>query len=492
MEGWSELEYLSGNEAQFITPPEPPLPVGRYQWRAYVYDTRLWSKPSEVRTFIIGIPPRIKVEPSKDYLYADGKSTATITATVTDAEGKAITDETVEMIVDGEGEISPVTNNGDGTYTAIYTAGLVPGAVVITAKAKKWNISDTVEIKLGCTPEIPPTNTLVVTGTVYRETGEVAENGLPVEVNIITQNLTETDVTGETAGDGQYSVTFFDLEKPVAKAGDEILVTVKDDEGKLVGQSRHTLTVVEVEAKETIIDVTPCIPGIIHFTLKLSKGINLVSIPVNLEGWRMSDLANHIGTDDLSMIIRYDYTRHRFISYLPTFPDDSPANALVECGAGYIVVMNAEKEVVFEGNPCEDEIAAPSLMPLMLSSDNQSTSIFVVTGNVRQEGTGNALNEVAVNIRNLRTGQTVEDVTGTLAGYGNYVATFVASSEEFMMRTGDKLEITARDANHRLTIEPVIQTLTSEEISDRVLVMPLRLSLPKQSQPIQPRDVATL
>ena len=485
------MEYLSGNEAQFITPPEPPLPVGRYQWRAYVYDTRLWSKPSEVRTFIIGIPPRIKVEPSKDYLYADGKSTATITATVTDAEGKAITDETVEMIVDGEGEISPVTNNGDGTYTAIYTAGLVPGAVVITAKAKKWNISDTVEIKLGCTPEIPPTNTLAVTGTVYRETGEVAENGLPVEVNIITQDLTETDVTGETAGDGQYSVTFFDAVNPVAKAGDEILVTVKDAQGKLVGQSRHTLTAAEVEATVTVIDVIPD-SGEIQFTLELSKAINLVSIPVELEGWRMSDLAEHIGTDSLSMIIRYDYAQKKFISYLPSFPDDSPANALVQCGEGYLVVMRAEKEVVFEGNSCENEIAAPSLMPLILSSDNQSTSIFVVTGNVRREGAGNALNEVAVNIRNLRTGQTVEDVTGTLAGYGNYIATFVASSEEFMMRTGDKLEITARDANHRLTIEPVIQTLTSEEISDRVLVMPLRLSLPKQSQPIQPRDVATL
>jgi flagellar hook assembly protein FlgD len=332
--------------------------------------------------------------------------------------------------------------------------------------------------------EIPSTNTLAVTGTVYRETGEVAENGLPVEVNIITQNLTATDVTGKTAGKGQYSVTFFDAQKIVAKAGDEILVTVKDAQGKLMGQSRHTLTAAEVEEKKTIIDVTPC-ENIITFTLKLYKGINLVSIPVKFESWRMSNLAKHIGKDNLTMIIRYDYAQGKFISYMPHFPDDSPANAPVQCGVGYIVVMRAEKEVVFEGNPCEDLIAAPSLIPLMLSSDNQSTSVFVVTGNVRQEETGDVLNKVAVRIRNLRTGQTVYDATGTLAGSGNYVATFVASSEDFMTHAGDRLEITAQDSNHRLTMEPVIHTLTTEELENWTLIMPLRLSLPKQSVLLQ-------
>ncbi len=65
IEGWSKLEYLSGNEAQF-TPPEPLL-EGRYQWRAYTYDTRLWSKPSEIRTFTISddvTPPVITAGPS--------------------------------------------------------------------------------------------------------------------------------------------------------------------------------------------------------------------------------------------------------------------------------------------------------------------------------------------------------------------------------------------------------------------------------------------
>jgi hypothetical protein len=141
----------------------------------------------------------------------------------------------------------------------------------------------------------------------------------------------------------------------------------------------------------------------------------------------------------------------------------------------------------------------------MLYSDTQSyktkslvseanTSIFVVTGNVRREGTGRllrstrndiALNEVVVKIRNLRTNQTVENVTGTLAGYGNYVATFAASSEEFMTRTGDRLEITAIDKDSRFVITPVTHTLTARDISDYVLFMPLHLSLPKKSALLQ-------
>jgi hypothetical protein len=341
--------------------------------------------------------------------------------------------------------------------------------------------------EMPCEPSlVATTQTLAITGAVYSQTKEVAEDGLLVEVNIITQNLTQTGTTG-TAGKGQYSVTFFDMQKPVAKAGDEILVTVKDAQGKLVGQSRHTLTAAEVDAKMTVIDMTPSKAyDVKPVTLTLHKGINIISVPVKLEkGWRMSDLAEHIGKNNLSMIIRYDYTQDKFISYLPTFPKDSSANAVVQPSEGYIIVMKAEKKVELEEKSSDDETAAPSLMPFVLSSNGQSTSIFVITGNVKQEETGEALNEVAVNIRNLRTGQTVYDVTGTLAGYGNYVATFVALSEEFMTRTGDKLEITVHDANHRLTIAPVIHTLTPDEIADWTLVMPLRLSLPKQSALLQ-------
>ena len=384
------------------------------------------------------------------------------------------------------------TTNEDGEAQTILTLGMQPGEYNVTASVKG---KDPVVFAAtaSCEPCEPChvlviTNTLVITGTVYRQTQEVAEDGLHVEVNIITQRRTSTDTTGKTVGKGQYSVTFFDMQKTVAKAGDEILITVKDASGKLVGQSRHTLTAAEVEAKETRIDVTPTKAIDVKtatVTLTLHKGINVISLPVKAEeGLRMSDLAERIGKDNLAMIIRYDYTQDKFISYLPTFPDASKANATVKADEGYIVVMKADQEVEFEAKSSDNENASPSLMPVMLS-DTQSTSIFVVTGNVRREDTGEALNEVAVTIRNLRTGQTVYDVTGSLAGLGNYVATFVAPQEEFLMRTGDKFSITAQDASHRLTIAPIIHTLTPDDITDFPLIIPLRLSLPKQSVLLQ-------
>jgi hypothetical protein len=290
-------------------------------------------------------------------------------------------------------------------------------------------------------------------------------------------------MTGKTAGDGQYSVTFLDAQKLVAKAGDEVIVTVKDAAGKLIGQSRHTITAAEIETNETTIDVTPSgasepTPVEREVTLKFSKGINLISVPVMpAEEWRISDLAEHIGKDSLAMIIRYDYEQGKFISYLPTFPDTSPANAVVQEGAGYIVVMSEAKDVMFKGQLAAGESAAPGLLPLATNSDLQSASIFVVTGKVVQKETGEALNGVAVRIRHLRTGKAIEDVTGTLAGYGNYVATFLSSDEG--MLPGDKLEIIAEDA--RFTIEPIIHNLTSDNILDYMLFMPFSLSLPEQS-----------
>jgi predicted GH43/DUF377 family glycosyl hydrolase len=231
--------------------------------------------------------------------------------------------------------------------------------------------------------------------------------------------------------------------------------------------------------------VLPCEPGAI--TVKLYEGINLMSVPMKMEeSWRLSDLARHIGQDDVRMIISYDYEEKKFIAYLPaTTPENARVNVPVQCGEGYIVVMSKEKKVAFEGYNCADEvIAAPSWIPLIFN-DRQKTSIFVVTGGVMNEDTGKALDDATVTIRNLRTGQTLQDTTGAWAGNGRYIVTYVASSEEFMTRATDKLEITAWDANHRLTTEPVIHTLTPEELENWALIMPLRLSLPKQTALLQ-------
>ncbi|MFQ6039473.1 MAG: invasin domain 3-containing protein [Candidatus Poribacteria bacterium] len=150
LEGWSKFSYKSGDEAEF-TPPED-LPEGVYQWRAAIRDRNFRSENSEVRSFTLGTPDTIEVKASPSILPPGGESTSEITATVTSAGGDPVTDEEVVMHLDGDGSLSEVTNNGDGTYTATYTTEVTEGTVKITATATKSHVSDTVELMLAFGP----------------------------------------------------------------------------------------------------------------------------------------------------------------------------------------------------------------------------------------------------------------------------------------------------------------------------------------------------
>ncbi len=80
-------------------------------------------------------------------LLADGKSTAVITITLKDSSGKPITGQTVQIkVTKGQGTISSVKDNNDGTYTATYTSSTQPGTETITATV--LNKSKTVDITL--------------------------------------------------------------------------------------------------------------------------------------------------------------------------------------------------------------------------------------------------------------------------------------------------------------------------------------------------------
>jgi hypothetical protein len=249
----------------------------------------------------------------------------------------------------------------------------------------------------------------------------------------------------------------------------------------------------------------------IRRTINLHEGINLISIPLKFETtWRMSDMIRHIGENDVNMIIHYDTEEEKFVSYMIRFGEDAKSNVPVECDEGYIVVMKIAKQVVFEGYPCEDEaILAPKnfssdtfakpIMPPILSNNDQNISIqtfsfsfdklrtgskrkslFVLTGIVMNDETGKALNGALVTVRNLRTGQTLQDKSGEWANSGQYVITFVAPSADMMISAGDILEITLP---YRLTMPPMTYSLTDAEISECGLsVPPLRLQpIPSQS-----------
>jgi Invasin, domain 3/Bacterial Ig-like domain (group 3) len=81
-----------------------------------------------------GSAAHIAVALSPSSIVANGSSTSTATATVTDANGNPVAGDTVVFSSSDPGEgIGPVTNQGDGSYSAVITSSTAVGRVRITA-----------------------------------------------------------------------------------------------------------------------------------------------------------------------------------------------------------------------------------------------------------------------------------------------------------------------------------------------------------------------
>ena len=153
-------------------------------------------------------------------LPADGTSTTTITVTVMDA-GNAVTGDTVTVTAD-KGDVGAVTDNGDGTYTATYTAPalvlVVPDAAQITASSATTGESGNTAIAL--TP-VPTTVTVALgKASFIADTPEetsvtvTVDRAGPVADETVTLTLSPASPEGGSVsevtnnGDGSYSATY--------------------------------------------------------------------------------------------------------------------------------------------------------------------------------------------------------------------------------------------------------------------------------------------
>lgn len=86
-------------------------------------------------TQTVGPPAAIAVAVSPGAIVANASSTATATATVTDAEGHGVPTDTIAFSSSDPGEFfGPVSNNGDGTYSAELRSSTRVGVATITAR----------------------------------------------------------------------------------------------------------------------------------------------------------------------------------------------------------------------------------------------------------------------------------------------------------------------------------------------------------------------
>ena len=165
----------------------------------------------------------LNVELDNIQLPADGESQAEITVSIESGDGPVIGD-TVTITTD-MGSVGEVTDNGDGTYTAVYTA---PALVIDESTSDTINVSsDTTGDTKTTTVTLEPVPTVIalsVEPSVFTAgaggTGAIAisvsRGGNAVADAELSLGLTRADggtdtgtVTGVTSnGDGTYSATF--------------------------------------------------------------------------------------------------------------------------------------------------------------------------------------------------------------------------------------------------------------------------------------------
>ena len=75
----------------------------------------------------------VSVKATATSLMADGTSTITLTISLKDTAQQAVSGQTLTLTAD-IGTVSTAEDNGDGTYTATYTAGTKAGTATVTAK----------------------------------------------------------------------------------------------------------------------------------------------------------------------------------------------------------------------------------------------------------------------------------------------------------------------------------------------------------------------
>ena len=123
-------------------------------------------------TTIILLDTKVKLTAQKTTLPASPSASTVLTIHIKDSEGNPVKGETLKLKAD-KGTIQPPVDNGDGTYTAKYTAANVVGddtVAVITGAGKQAKIS----LKLLSLVPSASKSSLELAGSATVQTGEIA------------------------------------------------------------------------------------------------------------------------------------------------------------------------------------------------------------------------------------------------------------------------------------------------------------------------------
>ncbi len=158
--------------------------------------------------FVAGPVAAISLTATPDSILADGESTSTITALVTDQHGNPVDGETISFtLTSGTGSLAPLTAvTSDGIATVTYTSSTTAGTVTVTAESTN-ELSATVDITLIDASKLPD-KVFLATSQVSVKSDSSDKATITATVldanNVIVQGIT----VGFSSTGGQLSVPF--------------------------------------------------------------------------------------------------------------------------------------------------------------------------------------------------------------------------------------------------------------------------------------------
>ncbi len=349
-------------------------------------------------------------------LPADGISTATLNVSV-QASGGGVTDDTLEVSAE-KGKLGEVTNNGDGTYTATYTAPelalAAPTSDTVTVTSTNLGAATSAMITLNVVPtQISITAVPSIfdagAGGTSAVTVSVTRGGTGISganISVIPTTGTLGDVTDN--GDGTYTATY----TPPTAAGRATINAVDADSG---ARGSATITVNAGAAESVAVAAVP--------TTVSSGGTAMITATIT------DASGNGVGGQTLSATANSG-----------TVGDFTEAATMGDYTAEYTAptVDAASTDVVTVTSGLLIGVATVGLTP----EPPKSVGILVVSGTVNKSGgTGAAPGvNVAVSVGGGAP------LTATSGSNGAYSVTIVASSGN-AASTGDSLSVVATDGS---------------------------------------------
>ncbi|MCD6506943.1 right-handed parallel beta-helix repeat-containing protein [Candidatus Poribacteria bacterium] len=190
-----------------------------------------------------------------------------------------------------------------------------------------------------------------------------------------------------------------------------------------------------------------------RFTLRLKKGLNMISLPVKPDTpYTARSFIEKLGA---TVIVRYDTSSGKFIPFIPEVNEGDGFQ--IEGGQGYIVNVMEDKEVTFEGTVWSN---AP---PISAGNLPNTSWAFLIGGTLLSEDGKFASGRYTLIIRNLRTGRVSLAAVG-YPGEGRFIGAFVDMSHGDVVEEGDIIEVKVIGGDGEVVAGPVRHRVTVEEV----------------------------